>query len=95
MYSIHSTGVISKYLNVKQIGIYPYVNDKESFLKDIVEIENNTVVFYSALLDSKLSIRTPIGVDAAYHGMALQILDNEAEIYKTLNEFQYHGLYTE
>ena len=38
-----------------------------------------------------IGIRTPMGVDAAYDGMELQILDDDAEIYKTLDEFQYHG----
>jgi hypothetical protein len=38
-----------------------------------------------------LGIRlTPEGV-AAYDGMELQILDDEAEIYKKLHEYQYHG----
>ncbi len=38
-----------------------------------------------------LGIRTPMGVDAAYHGMELQILDNTADIYANLAEYQYHG----
>jgi len=38
-----------------------------------------------------LGIRTPMGVDAAYHGMELQILDNEAPVYSKLAEYQYHG----
>lgn len=38
-----------------------------------------------------LGIRTPMGVDAAYHGMELQILDNEDPIYKDLAIYQYHG----
>ena len=38
-----------------------------------------------------LGIRTPMGVDAAYHGMELQILDNDAPIYKDLHLYQYHG----
>lgn len=38
-----------------------------------------------------LGIRTPTEGDAAYVGMELQILDNEAEIYKNLNAYQYHG----
>ncbi len=38
-----------------------------------------------------LGIRTPMGVDAAYQGMELQILDNDASMYNTLDEFQYHG----
>ncbi|MGL4292326.1 MAG: DUF1080 domain-containing protein [Bacteroidales bacterium] len=38
-----------------------------------------------------LGIRTPMKGDAAYVGMELQILDNEAPVYSTLKEYQYHG----
>ncbi|WP_018629283.1 DUF1080 domain-containing protein [Niabella aurantiaca] len=38
-----------------------------------------------------LGIRAPLTGDAAYEGMELQILDNEAPIYKDLQPYQYHG----
>lgn len=38
-----------------------------------------------------LGIRTPMEGDAAYAGMELQILDNDAPIYSKLKEYQYHG----
>ncbi|MGN6511623.1 MAG: 3-keto-disaccharide hydrolase, partial [Chitinophaga sp.] len=38
-----------------------------------------------------LGIRAPLGGDAAYKGIELQILDNEADIYKNLHVYQYHG----
>lgn len=38
-----------------------------------------------------LGIRAPLEGDAAYEGMELQILDNDAPIYKDLKEYQYHG----
>ena len=38
-----------------------------------------------------LGIRAPLKGDAAYVGMELQILDNEAEMYKNLQPYQYHG----
>jgi hypothetical protein len=38
-----------------------------------------------------LGIRTPKEGDAAYVGMELQILDNEAPKYKSLKPYQYHG----
>jgi HEAT repeat protein len=38
-----------------------------------------------------LGIRAPLTGDAAYEGMELQILDNEAPIYKDLHIYQYHG----
>ncbi|TDE13317.1 family 16 glycoside hydrolase [Dyadobacter psychrotolerans] len=38
-----------------------------------------------------LGIRTPLEGDAAYVGTEIQILDNDASIYKDLKEYQYHG----
>lgn len=38
-----------------------------------------------------LGIRAPLEGDAAYEGMELQILDSEADIYKDLHVYQYHG----
>lgn len=38
-----------------------------------------------------LGIRSPMTGDAAYKGMELQILDNEAPVYKDLQVYQYHG----
>lgn len=38
-----------------------------------------------------LGIRTPMEGDAAYVGMELQILDNDAPVYEKLQKYQYHG----
>lgn len=38
-----------------------------------------------------LGIRAPLEGDAAYEGIELQILDNDAPIYKDLHEYQFHG----
>lgn len=38
-----------------------------------------------------LGIRTPLEGDAAYVGMELQILDDTAPVYATLQPYQYHG----
>lgn len=38
-----------------------------------------------------LGIRAPLEGDAAYGGMELQILDNDAPVYKNLQIYQYHG----
>jgi len=38
-----------------------------------------------------IGIRTPPQGDAAYVGMEIQVLDDGAEIYKTLKPYQYHG----
>lgn len=38
-----------------------------------------------------IGIRTPIEGDAAYLGYEIQVLDNDADIYKNLAPYQYHG----
>lgn len=38
-----------------------------------------------------IGIRAPLEGDAAYVGMEIQVLDNEAPIYKDLHAYQYHG----
>jgi hypothetical protein len=38
-----------------------------------------------------VGIRTPMGVDAAYHGMEIQILDDTARRWAKLRPYQYHG----
>ena len=38
-----------------------------------------------------LGVRAPLGGDVAYEGYEIQILDNTADIYKNLKEYQYHG----
>ncbi|HWR99624.1 MAG TPA: DUF1080 domain-containing protein, partial [Prolixibacteraceae bacterium] len=38
-----------------------------------------------------LGIRAPLKGDAAYEGMELQILDDDAPIYSELQPYQYHG----
>ncbi|MEJ7588373.1 MAG: DUF1080 domain-containing protein [Ferruginibacter sp.] len=38
-----------------------------------------------------LGIRAPLEGDAAYTGMELQILDDDAQKYKDLHNYQYHG----
>ncbi len=42
-------------------------------------------------VNNGVGIRTPMGVDAAYEGMEIQILDHDAPIYKDLREYQQHG----
>lgn len=38
-----------------------------------------------------VGLRAPLEGDAAYEGMEVQILDNDADIYKNLQPYQYHG----
>ncbi len=38
-----------------------------------------------------VGIRAPLEGDAAYQGMEIQILDDDADVYKKLAPYQYHG----
>ena len=38
-----------------------------------------------------IGIRAPLTGDGAYEGMEIQVLDNDADIYKDLKPYQYHG----
>jgi hypothetical protein len=38
-----------------------------------------------------VGIRAPLEGDAAYVGMEIQVLDNDAPVYKDLHAYQYHG----
>jgi hypothetical protein len=38
-----------------------------------------------------IGVRAPLEGDAAYVGMEIQVLDNEAPMYKDLHPYQYHG----
>ena len=43
-------------------------------------------------VNNGVGIRTPMGVDAAYHGMCeVQVLDHDAPIYANLRPYQVHG----
>ena len=42
-------------------------------------------------VNNGIGIRTPQGVDAAYHGMEIQVLHHDAPYYANLNEYQVHG----
>lgn len=42
-------------------------------------------------VNNGIGIRTPRGVDAAYHGMEIQILDHDAPRYAKLAPYQVHG----
>lgn len=42
-------------------------------------------------VNNGIGIRTPMGVDAAFEGMEIQILDHDAPIYKDIKNYQQHG----
>lgn len=76
-----------------QIVLYP----SESFGGNLYTKEqfDNFIFRFEFMLtpgaNNGLGIRTPMEGDAAYVGMELQILDNDAPIYENLEEYQYHG----
>jgi len=76
-----------------QIVLYP----SESFGGNLYTKEqfDNFVFRFEFMLtpgaNNGLGIRTPVEGDAAYQGMELQILDNDAPIYEDLEVYQYHG----
>ena len=47
--------------------------------------------FLTEGVNNGIGIRTPMGVDAAFHGMEIQILDHDAPIYKDISDYQQHG----
>jgi len=65
-------------------NLYTEKEYSDFVLKFKFKLENGT--------NNGLGIRTPMGVDAAYHGMEIQILDNTAKKFKDkLKPYQYHG----
>lgn len=49
-------------------------------------------VFLEPAVNNGVGIRTPMNVDAAYHGMCeCQILDHDDPVYANLHEYQVHG----
>ena len=42
-------------------------------------------------VNNGIGIRTPMGVDAAFDGMEIQVLDHDDPIYKNINVYQQHG----
>jgi Domain of Unknown Function (DUF1080) len=58
------------------------------------EFENFVMRFQFKLTpgaNNGIGIRAPLTGDAAYVGMEIQVLDNNADIYKSLHPYQYHG----
>lgn len=78
------------------MAVYPS-KDKRGSTRNLYTKEqfDNFVFRFEFLLtpgaNNGLGIRTPLEGDAAYVGMELQILDNDAPIYEKLQVYQYHG----
>jgi hypothetical protein len=84
---IMEDGVIAVYPGKNYSGINRNLYTKKEY--------DNFVFRFEFMLtpdaNNGLGIRTPMEGDAAYQGMELQILDNEAPVYKDLQKYQYHG----
>ena len=77
-----------------EIVIYPTLSGGSGNLYTEKEYSDFTLRFEFQLTpgaNNGLGIHTPLEGDAAYLGKELQILDNTAEIYANLKEYQYHG----
>jgi hypothetical protein len=78
------------------MAIYPSKNYRGSNRNLYTKKEYGDFVFRFEFMltpgaNNGLGIRTPLEGDAAYQGMELQILDNDAPIYEKLKVYQYHG----
>ena len=74
------------------IEVNPEVGGGNLYTKD--EFDNFVYRFEFQLTpgaNNGIGIRTPLEGDAAYVGMEIQVLDNEASIYQSLQPYQYHG----
>lgn len=94
--SMHNfTGNTTNYIPVDgnicvsaQYGNGSNLYTKEEYSNFILRFE---FCFDKEGVNNGVGIRTPMGVDAAYHGMEIQILDHDAPIYKDLRDYQVHG----
>lgn len=72
--------------------VHPEIKGGNLYTKDEF---GNFVYRFEFLLtpgaNNGIGIRAPLEGDAAYVGMEIQVLDNEAEKYKALEKYQYHG----
>ncbi|MDD3909219.1 MAG: DUF1080 domain-containing protein, partial [Proteiniphilum sp.] len=93
----HWTGNTSDYIMEDGvIAVYPSKNYSGNNRNLYTKKEYDNFVFRFEFMltpdaNNGLGIRTPMEGDAAYQGMELQILDNEAPVYKDLQKYQYHG----
>ena len=72
--------------------VHPEIKGGNLYTKE--EFENFVYRFEFLLTpgaNNGIGIRAPLEGDAAYVGMEIQVLDNEADKYKALEKYQYHG----
>ncbi len=72
--------------------VHPEIKGGNLYTKE--EFDNFVYRFeflLTAGANNGIGIRAPLEGDAAYVGMEIQVLDNEADKYKALEKYQYHG----
>lgn len=90
----HWTGNTTDYIIENgEIVIYPDRGGKGNLFtkKEYSDFEFRFEFKLTPGANNGLGIRSPLEGDAAYGGMELQILDNTADIYKNLEDYQFHG----
>ncbi|MGJ1448212.1 DUF1080 domain-containing protein [Sphingobacterium spiritivorum] len=83
-YGINEEGYLVVYPNAK-FGGNLYTKDEYSDVVYRFEFK------LTPGANNGVGLRAPVEGDAAYAGMEIQILDNDADVYKNLKPYQYHG----
>ena len=81
------------YLNESgAIVVHPELSGGNLYTKDeYADFEYRFEFQLTPGANNGIGIRAPLTGDAAYVGMEIQVLDNEADMYKKLQPYQYHG----
>jgi hypothetical protein len=87
------TGNTSGYLPEEgAIVVHPELSGGNLYTKDeYADFEYRFEFQLTPGANNGIGIRAPLEGDAAYMGMEIQVLDNEADMYKNLQIYQYHG----
>ncbi len=86
-------GNTAGYLNESgAIVVHPELSGGNLYTKDeYADFEYRFEFQLTPGANNGIGIRAPLTGDAAYVGMEIQVLDSEADMYKKLQPYQYHG----
>ncbi len=74
------------------ITVHPELSGGNLYTKDeFADFEYRFEFQLTPGANNGIGIRAPLEGDAAYVGMEIQVLDSEADMYKNLQVYQYHG----
>ncbi len=87
------TGNTAGYLSEEgAITVHPELSGGNLYTKDeFADFEYRFEFQLTPGANNGIGIRAPLEGDAAYVGMEIQVLDSEADMYKNLQVYQYHG----